>query len=177
MVARDHTIHQEAPMSLQTDTESIEAIVTALYEAISRESGAYSDWERMRPLLSCGSRIIPPSGQDGLLEVLHFEAFQQRVDHNVRQLQAEGSDRGFHERELAKRIEHFGSIAHVWSSYASRYSADDPEPFTRGINSFQLAYHRGRWWVMTILWDIEREDNPIPEDMAGYAAPEDESSD
>jgi hypothetical protein len=149
-------------MSLQTDAASIEAIVTALYEAISREIGAYSDWERMRPLLSCGARFIPPAGQDGLLEVLRFEAFQQRVDDNVRQLQAEGNDRGFHERELVRRIERFGNVAHVWSSYASRYAADDPEPFTRGINSFQLAYHGGRWWVMTIMWDVERADNPIP---------------
>jgi hypothetical protein len=149
-------------MSLQTDTASIEAIVVALYEGISRESGAYSDWERLRPLFSAGARIIPPAAQSGPLEVLNFQVFKERVDDNVRHLQAESNDRGFHKRELAKRTERFGNIAHVWSSYASRYDVDDPEPFTRGINSFQLAYHSGRWWVVTIFWDTERADNPIP---------------
>jgi len=149
-------------MSLQTDSASIEAIVSALYESISRDSGVYSDWERMRPLFSAGARIIPPSAQGGPPEVLDFEAFQQRVDDNVQRLQTEGNDRGFHERELANRTERFGNIAHVWSSYASRYSAEDPEPYTRGINSFQLAYHGRRWWVVTIFWDTERADNAIP---------------
>jgi hypothetical protein len=149
-------------MSLQTDTASIEAIVSALYKGISRESGVYSDWERLRRLFSAGARIIPPSMRGEPPEVLDFEAFRQRVDDNVRHLQAEAKDRGFHERELAKRTERFGNIAHVWSTYASRYSAKDPEPYTRGINSFQLAYHSGRWWVVTIFWDMERADNPIP---------------
>lgn len=149
-------------MSLQTDSASVEAIVTALYESISRVSGAFSDWERMRPLLAPGARIIPPSVEGSAPAALSFEAFRQHVDDNARRLQAEGNDRGFHERELANRTERFGNIAHVWSSYASRYSANDAEPFSRGINSFQLAYHGGRWWVMTILWDVERADNPIP---------------
>jgi hypothetical protein len=149
-------------MTLQTDTASIEAIVTALYEGISRGSGAFSDWERMQPLFSGGARIIPPSVPGGPPEVLDFETFRQRVDDNVRHLRAEGTDRGFHECEIANRTERFGNIAHVWSSYASRYGAGDPEPFTRGINSFQLCLHGGRWWVVTILWDVERADSPIP---------------
>jgi len=149
-------------MSLKADSATVEAIICALYESISRDSGAYSDWERMRPLFSIGARIIPPSAQGKPPEVLDFEAFRQRVDDNVRRLQAEGDDRGFHERELANRTERFGNIAHMWSTYASRYHAQDPQPFTRGINSFQLAYHSGRWWVVTIFWDVERADNPLP---------------
>jgi hypothetical protein len=149
-------------MSLQTDSASIEAIVTALYESISRKPGEYSDWERMRPLFSASARIIPPSTQGGTPEVLDFEAFRQRVDDNVGRLHAEGNDRGFHESELAKRTDRFGNIGHVWSTYASRYSAEDPQPYTRGINSFQLAYDGRRWWVITIFWDAERADNPIP---------------
>jgi hypothetical protein len=45
---------------------------------------------------------------------------------------------GFYEKEIARRTEQFGNIAHVWSIYESRHNENDPEPFMRGINSTQL---------------------------------------
>ena len=38
----------------------------------------------------------------------------------------------------------------------------EAEPFARGVNSIQLVRQDGRWWVVTILWDVERPDQPIP---------------
>ncbi len=35
-------------------------------------------------------------------------------------------------------------------------------PFARGINSFQLLYDGSRWWVVTIFWQGESPDHPIP---------------
>ena len=32
----------------------------------------------------------------------------------------------------------------------------------RGINSIQLFHDGSRYWVVTVLWDSERPDNPIP---------------
>ena len=69
---------------------------------------------------------------------------------------------GFFEREIARRTERFGSVLHVFSTYESRRAASDAAPFARGINSIQLVNDGTRWWVVTILWDSERKDNPIP---------------
>lgn len=33
----------------------------------------------------------------------------------------------------------------------------------RGINSFQLMNDGKRWWVVTIFWEAETPENPIPE--------------
>jgi len=77
---------------------------------------------------------------------------------------AAGQPRGFHEREIAQGTETFGGIAHVWSTYESRYSVDDPEPFSRGINSFQLVRFENRWRVVTIFWDVERPSQSIPDE-------------
>jgi hypothetical protein len=148
-------------MSLKVDSGSIEAIIAALYESISHPPGQLPDWDRMRSLFIAGARIIPPSVEGGPPVVMDFEAFAQHVGEGVRS--AGAADRGFHEKEIANRIQRFGSIAHVWSTYASRYTAVDPEPFSRGINSFQLLHHSGRWWVVTIFWDVERPDSPIPD--------------
>jgi hypothetical protein len=69
---------------------------------------------------------------------------------------------GFYEREKARRVELYGNIAHVFSTYESFHSLTDKTPFMRGINSFQLLNDGKRWWVMTIFWQGETPDNPIP---------------
>jgi hypothetical protein len=69
---------------------------------------------------------------------------------------------GFFEKDLARRTERFGNIAHVFSTYESRHSASDPKPFARGINSFQLLNDGKRWWIVTIYWEEESPNNPIP---------------
>jgi hypothetical protein len=69
---------------------------------------------------------------------------------------------GFYEWEAARRTERFGNIAHAFSTYESRHNEDDAQPFGRGINSIQLYHDGERWWIMNMLWDNEREDNPLP---------------
>ena len=70
---------------------------------------------------------------------------------------------GFYEKEIARRTEQFDQIAHVWSTYESRHKANDPEPFMRGINSIQLFYDESRWWIVSIYWQHESTEHPIPE--------------
>ena len=70
---------------------------------------------------------------------------------------------GFFETEIGKKTEQFGNIVHVFSTYESRRTLNDEKPFMRGINSFQLWYDGKRWWVITILWQSESPDTPIPE--------------
>jgi len=69
---------------------------------------------------------------------------------------------GFYETEIARRVESFGSIAHVWSTYESRRHPSDPEPFMRGINSIQLFNDGTRWWVLSIYWQHESTQQPLP---------------
>jgi hypothetical protein len=33
---------------------------------------------------------------------------------------------------------------------------------TRGINSIQPMNDGGRWWIVSVFWDAERPDNPLP---------------
>ena len=70
---------------------------------------------------------------------------------------------GFFETEIGKKTEQFGNIVHVFSTYESKRTQKDENPFMRGINSFQLWYDGKRWWVITILWQNESQDTPLPE--------------
>ena len=76
-----------------------------------------------------------------------------------------GSPRGgFSEREIARTSEAFGNIMQVFSTYESHRDSNDAHP-GRGINSIQLFNDGRRWWVVTVFWDTERPDSPIPGDI------------
>ena len=69
-------------------------------------------------------------------------------------------DKGFHERELARRVEQFGHIAQVFSSYEALIVKDDHT--MRGINSIQLMNDGKRWWIVSLMWEAESEMLKLP---------------
>jgi hypothetical protein len=69
---------------------------------------------------------------------------------------------GFFEREISHTSDTFGAIMHVFSTYESRHAPADAKPFGRGINSIELFNDGRRWWIISVLWDRERPNNPIP---------------
>ncbi len=143
-----------------TDVTSIDAIITAAYDSISGPAGQKRDWARERSLFYPGARLIPtakPEESNNLApEMLDVDGFIARVEPYF-------AEHRFYEKEIARRTEQFGQIAHVWSTYESRHNSDDPKPFMRGINSIQLFYDGGRWWIVTIYWQQESPEHPIPE--------------
>ena len=63
----------------------------------------------------------------------------------------------FYEIETGRRIDIFGNIAHVWSSYEARRSPDDADVERRGINSIQLFKDPDLGWrIIHMIWDNER---------------------
>ena len=151
-----------------SDVSSIDAIVAAAYDSISGPAGEKRNWDRERSLYYPGARLIPtakPVTSDEWQvtsenkiapQILDIEGFIARVEPFFK-------ENGFYEKEIARRTEQFGNVAHVWSIYESRRNEDDPEPFMRGINSIQLFHDGKRWWIVNIYWQQESAENPIPE--------------
>ena len=71
-------------------------------------------------------------------------------------------ENGFFEKEIHRKVDTFGNIAQVFSTYESFYSESDETPFMRGINSIQLLNDGKRWWVINIYWAQETEEDSIP---------------
>lgn len=67
----------------------------------------------------------------------------------------------FYEAEINREVRQFGNIAHVWSTYETRLSKNAPVA-RRGINSVQLVYDQGRWWIVSWTFDRELPHQPIP---------------
>jgi len=149
----------ESSMANPADVASIDAIIAAAYDSISGPAGQKRDWDRERTLYYPGARLIPtakPGTNSGLApQILDVDGFIARVEPYF-------AEHGFFEKEIARRTEQSGHIAHVWSTYESRHNPDDPEPFMRGINGIQLFYDGSRWWIVTIFWQQESTDHPIP---------------
>lgn len=147
------------PAARPEDVESIDAIIAAVYDVISGPAGEERDWARFRSLFAPGARLIPTRvSEDGAVNVAALTPDEY--------VEASGpflEENGFFESEIGRVTEEFGHIAHAFSSYESKRTPEDAEPFTRGINSMQLLNDGERWWLVTIYWDAERAGNPIPE--------------
>lgn len=151
----------ETPKVVQADPAdvgSIDAIVRALYDVISGPAGQPRNWDRFRSLFYSGARLIPtgkrPTDDRTGARVLTMEDY-------IHSAAPFFEKNGFFETGIADKRERFGSIAHVFSTYESRHAKDE-KPFSRGINSIQLFHDGTRWWVLTVMWDSETPEKPIP---------------
>ena len=152
----DQPVQMSVPTAAPADVASIDAIVTALYDVISGPPGQARDWARFRSLFVPTARMIPTGpradGQHGL-----------RLMGPNDYIASSGAlllDKGFHERELSRRVEQFGHIAQVFSSYEAHIVKDDHR--MRGINSIQLMNDGKRWWIVSLMWEAESDTLKLP---------------
>jgi hypothetical protein len=148
----------QAPSKVD-DLKSIDGVITALYGVISGPAGQKRDWDRFKALFAPGARLVPtrpPQGADSA--VIRMWSPDDYVVQAGPRLERDG----FFEREIGRVMEHYGNIVQVFSAYDSKRNASDEKPFARGINSIQLWNDGKRWWVVTIFWQGETPDNPIP---------------
>jgi hypothetical protein len=148
------------PAAKAEDVSSPDAILAALYDVISGPVGQKRDWDRFRSLFAPGARLIPtsrnPQTGEFRLVALDPEGYITRSSAMLEQT-------GFVEKEIARRTERFGQVVHAFSTYEGRRAAD-PVPFVRGVNSIQLFSDGKRWWVVTVYWQAESPENPLPKE-------------
>jgi hypothetical protein len=137
-----------------------------LYGVISGPAGE-RNWERFESLFTPQARMSAlsknQSGQQ-LFVSMTPEEYKQKNGPFFMQS-------GFWEEELGRQVIQFGELASVMSAYQFR-TAEGGEPQQRGVNSIQLIKEQGRWWIASIIWNTEREDNPIPASLLPQAPKE-----
>jgi hypothetical protein len=153
----------QTPAPRPEDVATIDGIMHAVYDVISGPAGQARDWNRFRSLFAPGARLVP-TGRDSAGKPW----MRTMTPDEYAQQSGPGLERnGFFEREIGRVMERYGNVVHLFSAYDSRRKADDPQPFARGINSFQLWWDGSRWWVVTIYWQGETPDHPIPPKYLG----------
>jgi hypothetical protein len=144
------------------DVSSMDAIIKAVYDVISGEPGKPRDWDRFRSLFQKDGRLIP-SGKNPRTGLISATALSP--EDYIKRSEPFLLKEGFFEREVARHTDAYGNIAQVFSTYESRHLPVDKTPFARGINSFQLYNDGKRWWILTIFWEAESPEHPLPKEF------------
>jgi hypothetical protein len=131
-----------------------EGIPAALDAAIS--GPADKDRACMKALLAPEARLIFASGGPDGAPAYRLESLDQWT--------ARTRTRGhalLEERQLKVRIERYGAIAHLWSSYAL---LSDGKQVARGVNSIEAIGDAGGWRITTLMVQAESAATPLPRD-------------
>ena len=136
----------------------IEIVINSLYKSISFKKGERPDLQKLKKLFIDETRLIRTTKDSH--EVMSVEdfvsSFNTRID--------AGEFIEFREYEIKKKIEMFGGIAQVFSTYETDFETHGGKLNARGINSIQLMEMNDGWKVVTIFWYNEDEANKIPEE-------------
>lgn len=145
-------------MSEAEDKTAVGAVVDEMYAMISGPAGP-RDWSRQANCFHPDARQIRT-----FLDADGRPAMKAMgLDDYARDTTPFFANHDFFEVEIARRIDLFGNIAHVWSAYEARSALDDAAPERRGINSIQLFRDPARGWrIMAMIWDNEREGVALP---------------
>jgi len=139
------------------NVSTLNGIMKAYYDVVTVKKGGKVYYERDSlihwPNVSVGSSGISKSGKP------YFKYMSLKEYHRLSDASLEKD--GFDEHEISRKVEKFGNIYHVWSTYESRNYAGGPI-IERGINSIELYNDGTRFWILGWFYDGERKSNPIP---------------
>ncbi len=148
----------EKAKDYSSKVETLDSTIKTLYAVISGEKGEARDWDLFKYLFKPDAKLIP-SGKDK--EGVYKIRYMKPADY----IKSSGKwlvENGFFEKEIHRKVDVFGNITQVFSTYESFKSEADGTPFMRGINSIQLLNDGNRWWIINIYWTQETKENPIP---------------
>ncbi len=147
------------------DSTSIDSLIRALYQSITFSEDGAPNLERFRSLFHPEAHFIRinPEGVDEMNLTTFISSFSQRI--------GSGQLKSFHESEISRRTDSYAGIAQVFSTYQKGMNTQNPEEFSRGINCIQLYHDGQRWWIISIIWQDEQPDNPIPEEYIKQRTP------
>lgn len=131
--------------------KTLDEIITAMYETVTYEEGGYPDWEREAQIFAPGARLVRINDSG----VYAFDLETYRTD--FERMIAQGELPSFWEGEIWRESRVFGDMAHVLSAYETRRTPEG-DVINRGVNSIQLFYRDGRWWISAMIWRREGKD-------------------
>ncbi len=137
---------------------TLDKTIKTLYKVISAEKGEDRNWKQFKFLFYPDAKLIP----SGLNQDYVYKAKYITPNEYIKNSEKWLKMNGFIEKEIHRKVNTFGNIAHVFSTYESYHSKEDEKPFMRGINSIQLINDEDRWWIVNIFWAQETEEQPIP---------------
>ena len=144
----------------KTDVGEIGGVVSAIYNSISFPAGGEPQYERFRSLFAPHARLTHAGAEEAsVVDVVTFiERFKETVNLGIL--------KSLREKEIKRKTYEFGSIVHVFSSYEAEAEGRSGRFKKKGLNSIQMFRANGRYWVISLLWDDERETLELPPEFS-----------
>ena len=146
------------------DVDTVDHLIASLYDVVSGPAGQ-RDWNRFRALFLPEGRLgelVPERAATKDAPARKGDAIFLTPDLFAQQNDSYFKTHGLFERSIASRVEEFGNLVEVWSTSELRDAKDDAQPFSRGIDSFQIVHARGRFWIASLVYDHERPGVTLP---------------
>jgi hypothetical protein len=133
------------------DVKSVDAIINAYYDVVSGSSNEPWEFERDKYIHSKNA-VITRLDESGKAESHALEVEYIPIGLSPKE--------DFYENELKRIVSQYGNIAQVWSAFEIR-TEPNTESNIRGINSIQLHYENGRWFIDSWTCEMESDENLI----------------
>jgi len=150
-------VYAQVKTAFGDEVGTLDGIIKAYYDVVTVKKGEKVSYQRDSclhvPDALVGSAQKGKDGKVGL-KLITLKQFHLNSDAFLEK-------DGFYEKEINRKVEHFGAIYHVWSTYESRNVADGPV-IERGINSIELYFDGARFWILSWVFDNESKEQPIP---------------
>lgn len=141
--------------------KTLDNTIKTLYGVISGEKGEARDWELFKYLFRSEAKLIPSGSNKEGKTTIRYMTPQDYINSSGDFL----INSGFYEKEIARTVHKFGNIAQVFTTYEAFNHQNRSKPFMTGINSIQMIYMEGRWWIVNIFWQQASKKHPIPKEF------------
>jgi len=149
-----------------TKFDTVDEVVDALYAAVSYGRGGECNWVALRELFMPGAIFLQPSLPGTLRKARTIDEFCEDALRFAQESRA-AQTKGFYERIIKRRTTRFGDAATCHVIFELRFDPQSPTPMARGLDSVQLVYGEGRWWIASIATEHESLDQLLPPKLLG----------
>ncbi|MFY0672900.1 MAG: hypothetical protein JXQ87_05825 [Bacteroidia bacterium] len=131
----------EVKQAKTEDVESINGIISTLYEVISGEAGSKKDWKRFKSLWYPGANLSMVTATSNNAS----KQITMDLDEFIKLSSNHSNRNSFYEIEINRTTAQVGHISSVVSTYVIKNEPNASEVQIRGVNMFQLYFDGKRW--------------------------------
>jgi len=135
----------------------IDKLTQQFYECICFNPEHYPKYDELQELFYGDGKLI----NGNFYQPLEFtvQSYIQALMHQIN----DGNATFYSQQEISDVTEVFGKMAQRTSVYEYSYTVETTQPWKRGVNYIQYIFVGGKWKIVSMLWNDEKEELMIPD--------------
>lgn len=134
---------------------SVSGIVNEMLRLISGSKGEVRNFEALNHLFLPTAHFTILNTSDSLSQPIETISLKEFIE----LMHDEDYEKGYIEYEIGRTVNEYNGLANVFQAFEAKDATGRME---RGMNSYQLVYSKGRWWIANVMWTLETPKKKIP---------------